>query len=387
MSYSSLRELEECPRRWALRRATYPEIWDRPGYPDLPSLPSLIGDVVHLSLEKTLRALVVRGCDSPRSACAVAVLRELGGYSAIVESAIQSKLEGLESNPRVRDRLPLYRSALSLKSPELRRRVQEVVTRSALSPRASAEQTGDGRGTRALLLGSFTELEVRAETLRWVGRVDLLSLTPTTCEIIDYKTGSEHEDHATQLRTYALLWLRDTVLNPFARVATRLVIAYPTHDVVVDVPTSEEVARLDTDLRSRTEAARQATQERPPQARPAADICSACSVRQVCVEYWRYLSSRDDLAPSVFEQPTFGDVEVIVNSRQGPKSWKVSVTRGVSTPESVGGRLRTQDESAALSPGSCVRLLGVLIAWDEESELVLLTMTPSTEVFQLAAGG
>src|SRR2546430_2535646 len=33
MSVSTLRELEACPRRWALSSARYPEIWDRVGYP------------------------------------------------------------------------------------------------------------------------------------------------------------------------------------------------------------------------------------------------------------------------------------------------------------------------------------------------------------------
>ncbi len=35
-SYSSLKEAEECPRRWMLRRASYPQIWARQGYPPRP---------------------------------------------------------------------------------------------------------------------------------------------------------------------------------------------------------------------------------------------------------------------------------------------------------------------------------------------------------------
>ena len=33
-SFSSLREAKACPRRYALSRATYSEIWDKRGYPD-----------------------------------------------------------------------------------------------------------------------------------------------------------------------------------------------------------------------------------------------------------------------------------------------------------------------------------------------------------------
>ena len=39
MSYSSLNEAELCPRRWALRRATYPEIWAAPAIQTCPHCP------------------------------------------------------------------------------------------------------------------------------------------------------------------------------------------------------------------------------------------------------------------------------------------------------------------------------------------------------------
>lgn len=51
-SYSSFRELEACPRRWMLRRASFPAVWDRHGYPEVPYLASLRGDVVHRALEQ-----------------------------------------------------------------------------------------------------------------------------------------------------------------------------------------------------------------------------------------------------------------------------------------------------------------------------------------------
>ena len=56
-SYSSLREAEECPRRWALTRATYRAVWDRPGYPPRPIMPAMVGDTVHRALDVILRTL------------------------------------------------------------------------------------------------------------------------------------------------------------------------------------------------------------------------------------------------------------------------------------------------------------------------------------------
>src|SRR4051812_35316763 len=87
-SYSSLRDAEVCPRRWMLSRATYPGIWDKPGFPQRPLIAALAGDVVHNALELLLRELHSRGCSSIRDADAASAMRELGGFSQIVESQI-----------------------------------------------------------------------------------------------------------------------------------------------------------------------------------------------------------------------------------------------------------------------------------------------------------
>jgi hypothetical protein len=36
MSFSALLEIEACPRRWALKSATYPSVWNGRGYPRIP---------------------------------------------------------------------------------------------------------------------------------------------------------------------------------------------------------------------------------------------------------------------------------------------------------------------------------------------------------------
>ena len=77
-SFSSMLEAEACPRRWGLRRATYPGLWEGKGYPDSPNVAALAGNVVHESLEILIRALVRSGCVSTQDPEAVAVLRSLG---------------------------------------------------------------------------------------------------------------------------------------------------------------------------------------------------------------------------------------------------------------------------------------------------------------------
>src|SRR5579859_4395809 len=83
-SYSSLRDATECPRRWMLSRATYPKIWSRWGYPPRPTLPILVGDVVHGILEVLVRSFREQGCTSLADPATVKVLKDLGGYTKLV---------------------------------------------------------------------------------------------------------------------------------------------------------------------------------------------------------------------------------------------------------------------------------------------------------------
>src|SRR5689334_22506494 len=83
-SYSSLKDAEDCPRRWALARAKYPEIWNRAGYPPTAALPAAVGDVIHRSLDAILQLLHSEGCASIHDPTAVAALRRVGGFSSLI---------------------------------------------------------------------------------------------------------------------------------------------------------------------------------------------------------------------------------------------------------------------------------------------------------------
>jgi hypothetical protein len=89
-SFSALREAGACPRRYALSRARYLDLWDGRGYPRLPTLPAVFGDVVHDALDTIMKALVAAGCGSVRSAEATQVLRTLGGYTAVIEASAEA---------------------------------------------------------------------------------------------------------------------------------------------------------------------------------------------------------------------------------------------------------------------------------------------------------
>ena len=51
MSFTQLKEIEGCSRKWSLQNAQYPTIQDMPRYPRKPSINLLRGRIVHGALE------------------------------------------------------------------------------------------------------------------------------------------------------------------------------------------------------------------------------------------------------------------------------------------------------------------------------------------------
>src|SRR5687767_8106201 len=80
MSVSTLAAIEDCPRRWALGHASYPDVWTGLGYPPSVSEGALEGNVVHTAIERIVKALVAAGCSSVSDASFVSTLLALGGY-------------------------------------------------------------------------------------------------------------------------------------------------------------------------------------------------------------------------------------------------------------------------------------------------------------------
>jgi hypothetical protein len=129
MSFSTLMELEACPRRWALATADYSDVWKYRGYPSVPQPSALEGTVVHLSLQKITEALVNRGCPSLVDESAILTLRELGGYTVTIMDSLERVLLAFKENPRVASALDEIRNRLTTRVPELRTRAQRFLSR------------------------------------------------------------------------------------------------------------------------------------------------------------------------------------------------------------------------------------------------------------------
>lgn len=377
-SYSSLQDATECPRRWSLSRGSYPSVWNQPGYPKRPVLSALVGDVVHHVLETVLRAFHARGCQSRTDGAAVAVLRELGGYTKLVETAIDEQIRPLEQNPRMADHLESLRVSLNRRVPEIRARIQNVITRIPLAAsEPSPARRGQVGGRTPLLAGSHPEVELRAPSLRFVGRADLLAIRSDGVVITDYKTGEPDPHHAEQLRTYALLWRTDAELNPANLPVTGLVIAYTGHHDVVDPPSASDLDHLTAHIQARIEQAEAELRMRPPPAKPAPAMCRHCRVRHLCEDYWAQLRPNAGAAgPS--EDINYADYEGHIVRQNGPKSWLLRLE--LSDAEVL---LRTPTESPGFRVGDHIRILDVATGFDDDTQRPVSTIMRGSEVFVL----
>jgi hypothetical protein len=368
MSVSTYADIDECPRRWALGAAEYPDVWSGRGYPPKLQVAALAGSVVHLALELITNQFTGAGVPSLNDPSATQVLRELGGYTRVVEDCLDRILKRFSDNPRALPVMEHARRTLRGQVPTLRARVQSMVARlrvRALGKPALAATAANAASTQArspLTNGTHAEVELRAKSIGWKGKADLLVLSPDGCEITDFKTGAADEEHQFQIRVYALLWSRDADLNPDRRRADRLFLAYNRGDVEVPAPTESELDDLEVALAARREAAQQAVSRQPPEARPNPTYCRYCAVRHLCVEYWTPGTQRD-MARDVDQR--FIDAEVKVTGRHGPSSWDIEIERCLDMSPGQAAVLRTHGDGE-YRRGDRLRLLDVAFTSDDE---------------------
>jgi len=374
-SYSSLKAVEACPRRYVLSRARYTELWDRAGYPEVPNQAALFGEVVHDSIETIVRALAAHGCTSAGGPDAIAVLRELGGYTEVVKAMLVKQLARLEDNPRLsgdaRERL---QDQLEQRIPEAREEIQHYLHRMKLIPR-EGNRSGSGGGSPRYprSVGSHPEATLQADDVRLWGRIDLLTVGSDQVDITDYKTGAEDESHLDQLRFYAVLWDRDSVSNPGRTPLGTLTASYPTREVAIDAPDNAQLQKLAEALTTRIAAADNHARSDAPTAQPG-DHCRFCSVRSLCSAYWPTAPDPRDVKRGVWF-----DFEGTVVERNGIKSWWLRD----SSAANKSLLLRTTSAHHVFEPGQRLRLLGLRRDEDPETDIPVAVLAQTSEVFEV----
>ena len=370
MSFSTLSELEACPRRWALSVADYLHVWEKRGYPPRPQITALEGAVVHLALQKITHVLAKHGCTSLREACAFSALKELGGYTAIIAECIDCALHPYEGNPRAAPILDTARQRLSTRVPDFRIRVQKLLSRISLASSNGASLRATAHGINEyrhqLFHGSHAEVELQVPELDWHGVADLLTLTSGFCEIRDFKTGISKPQYEFQLRIYALLWSLDRNLNPSGRLADKLVISYDENDVEIPAPREDELRFLEDEIRRRTAVVLADLRLNPPDARPSQESCVYCSVRQLCEDYWKWNVREEKGGESPENQ--FTDLQIRLSARHGPASWDGIVEASSAIKVGWPILLRISKLLFELHPGQRLRILNLKISIYEKEQ-------------------
>src|ERR1035437_6208974 len=387
-SFSVLREIESCPRRWALGAAEYPTVWDGTGYPPLLSVKALEGQVIHEAVKRIAAALSEGGCHSIRDSAAVEVLRDVGGFTKVLHRVIEQVVGRHRTNPRMARVQEQLGAALVREVPIMRQQVQSHLLHVDLAPRHSSRQPGNGRNAQAPLGdGSYSELRLHSEHLSWVGIVDMLQVGDGKCSIWEFKSGNPDEKHHEQLRSYALLWIDDKVRNPAGIPVEKLVLSYADRRFDLAPPGPEALAAFRDELRGRISAAARAGSETPPPARPDPEQCFFCDVRHLCKEYWAILPTWRRSSGIADE---FGDIEVTVGSKRGPRSWDAVIVTSAWLPRlsPVVLTLTTTGDPSASGVASDVpaRMLNVrLLQQPGDTEgLPLIYITTHSEVFRIS---
>lgn len=388
MNVHYLLRAERCPRSAALRHARYATIWERPGYPDKPSIAAASGIVIHSAIGRLITELARRGCTSSSDATFCAILREFGGYSAVIADAINDVVNGLVMNPRFQPIREFFVATLRNRIPVFREGIQLQLSRlkwAALSPPLQGSHEHAPRRPRhPLAPGSHFEVELRDPLLKWKGVADLVEFAPSHCAITDFKSGGPSDDHLFQIRVYALLWLDDSELNSGAVPVTRLTLSYSSEQQEVQFSEADQIF-LRSELQARTKAVRDEICGPRSKAVLSGEVCPRCDVRQLCDEYWTSARLRPE--PQNGSDAQFEDAQLVLISKKGESTWlaEVQIANHISVHAELLLRWSSDHLQVLqnLKPGTIIRVMGALVS-DAEGNSKVLACISNTDliVFQ-----
>lgn len=384
MSFSKLRQIESCPQRWSLTVSEYQQVWSKRGYPE-PLIPAnIIGRVTHRVIEIIVKECHKKGCGSFDDPETIALMRNLGGFSSVIEKCVEETLSQFMDNPRANGRLGDMKRYLNEKKGEIRENARILLSRMLGYRPVARRDPSDGYGENTPLgHGVHPEVRLVNEEMKWEGIADVIILSSDECEIRDIKTGMPKEEHAEQLRIYSLLWLLDTRKNPAGRPATKLTISYIHGDVNVPLLTTSGVASFRDELVVRTNASKEKLTRNPPEAIPSPDGCRYCTVRHLCDTYWKTETQK-----TLSKNGPGGamlDIEVQVVGIHGSKSYDVVSVVSSVLPENTPLIYRFSGNGDGLKKGDRIRLLGVTMVKeedDEATEQMILSSSKITESYQ-----
>ncbi len=387
-----MRAIETCPLQWSLGRATYPGIWARTGYPDRVYTGTVVGQVVHQAIERMTKAVGLAATKTDVSGL-VGLVKVLGGYSAILDAESESVAAKLAANPRVATGDRDIREELRQRLPGMRLQLQ-LFARSALArtsePRPGARTPAESTETRAIHHGLNAEVELGDSAGLWRGTADLIRADNHGVEIIDFKTGVAKEEHALQLRLYALLFLADRLVNPGDLPVTKLTLIYGDREIDVAVPSGTDRLALQSEVDARAMQAQQDVAMKPPEARPSPEACGFCAVRQLCPTYWS--PAGQALAGMSATRDGLVDAEICLHERTAEATWRGSVATCGALADGVEVLVRCPKDKETLT--SVLGRLGrgrilsvqLIQPTEDTAQLPVLNLTRVSEAFAIREG-
>lgn len=381
MSYSRLRAIEKCPRSWSLNHSKYENLGRVGSYPSKPNFHTVIGNVIHLAIEKLINKLSESDCKTFTHPRSIEVLKSLGGFTALVELSLDETLVRLSTNQRSSEVIGYLEEEIRGNIPQIRQALQSIIQRIDIAENSCGSASGIVSNESTLKNGMNAEVKLNAKKIHWTGIADLITVSGDDVHIVDFKTGKKSEEHIEQLQIYSFLFARDSNVNPNALIANKLTVIYKNRNIRFPAPTPSKLNDIEYDLIARTNKAIKNTQLSPPPAKPNIENCSWCNVRQMCDKYWEcYAGNKYSNHKNV--EPAFIDAEIIVNNMPGPKSCNGTVINSTHLRSGEEVLLRFNDFKHKYRNNQKLLLLGAILKYDVESDLNLIYLSNYTEIFQ-----
>jgi PD-(D/E)XK nuclease superfamily len=386
MSFHIYKEAQRCPLAVSLQRSHYRQLWNGFGYPIKPSVSAIAGILVHEAAETILKQFARTGVSSLMQPDAMSVLRELGGFTKILEHAMNAFFTSQSNNPRFEQFRDDLSRTLRKRLPQLRGTLQALLAGHewGLSPtkpgahRSSKVSATQKKELARLPLGSgtFVEVDLEDAVSKWRGRVDIMNITEHGCSITDLKSGSASEEHLEQLTVYSMLWLEDSDRNPAHLPVLGLQLVYASGAVGIEVPDDGQLKEFRKDLLASSESVRSALDSSDVPANPSRENCRHCSVKLLCQPYWQSL-------PTLGSDGHLSCSQVTLLETRGERAWLAAVTSSSLLPMNEKIVIRNYDGGKAfwseLKPGLSIRFTDGLLSSSEESETPVINLSMMSE--------
>jgi PD-(D/E)XK nuclease superfamily len=212
-SFSSLKQIAECPFKWQLQNSKY-EGLDR--YPSRPNPAAVEGGIIHSLLEKLFRALACYGMPLIGSETFQKCISEID-INLAISRLIRDYEERIALNPRGHG-FQLRYSIQQLRNKvvqifrdqydKIRKNTPPSIIRSSyntLKKQSFNDVTGNNFAVILNKNKVITELTLEHKELPFSGIIDFIWFDDEGIKISDFKSGAYKHDHKDQVLMYALL--------------------------------------------------------------------------------------------------------------------------------------------------------------------------------------